>query len=179
MSTHRRRMALGAIGVGAVVVLGPQNGVLKLQPLGGGTSTPTSAYASAGLGHLTLDSAVILKGDAASFLAGWSDPTVGCRASRRVVVDATLSYAPSGPGSSTKTLRFTRIGEVVNCAEAGPNLGVTVSGAAHGLACANGQWLPGRYTLTTTGIVATSVSAGDATLRSIADLTTTDTTPCA
>ncbi len=162
-----------------MVVLGPQNSVLKLRALGGGTNSPTSAYASAGLGHLSLESAVILDGDAASFLVGWSDPSVGCRVARRVVADATLTYASSGPGSSTKTFRFTRIGEVPNCAEAGPNLGLTVSGAAHGLACANGQRLPGRYTLTTTGIFATSVSSGEATLRSIADLTTTDTAPCA
>ena len=35
----------------------------------------------------------------------------------------------------------------MNCAEGGPNLGFHRTAASVGLACADGRWKPGRYSL--------------------------------
>ena len=174
--------ALGAIGLSGALFLGPSGAVASLRPFGGteATSGATSAYASAELGQLTLSSGVLLERTDARFLAGWSSPAASCRATRRVVIDATLTYSPLSRGTTTPgTFRLHQVGEVANCGESGPNFGVSFSASAHHLLCSGGRWLPGRYTLSATAIVtAPSGSTPDTTLRAVADLTTEEAPPC-
>lgn len=144
------------------------------------TARPTSAYASAGLGQLTLTAEVVLGSNDVRFLAGWSSPAASCRTTRRVVVDATLTYTPrSSAMSSTKMFRLRRVGDIANCGESGPNFGMSFSASHHRLSCKGGRLLPGQYTLSTTAILAAPNGATpDTTLRAVADLTTGVAPPC-
>lgn len=180
MKRVRRAPALGAIGVCGALLLGGSGGSASLTPLGGDATTGlTSAYASAELGHLTLTSAVLLGSTNVRFLGGWSSPAASCRATRRIVIDASLAYTPFARASSAaRTYRLHRVGDVANCAESGPSFGMSFSASAHHLSCKGGRWRPGQYTLSTTAIVTASSGPTDTTLRAIADLTTEEASSC-
>ena len=49
----------------------------------------------------------------------------------------------------TRRVRRSRTGLVDNCAEGGPNFGYDLTPKTYGMACANGRWRPGRYSMTT------------------------------
>jgi hypothetical protein len=79
----------------------------------------------------------------------WTNESISCLAWRKLDVRVVVEYM--APGSSTATrVRRTRIRNVQNCAEGGPNTGFTFRAARLGLACPNGAWKPGRYNLSTT-----------------------------
>ena len=50
-------------------------------------------------------------------------------------------------GKATR-IRRARTGTVDNCAEGGPNFGFDLRPRVYKMACANGRWRPGRYSMT-------------------------------
>lgn len=182
MNSVWRATTLVVIVTSSALLVLLSGGLTSATSLGGaGTVTsPTSAYASAQLGHLTLTSAVLFEHNDVRFLGGWSSPAASCQATRRVVVVATLAYSsPSYATNSTRMLRWHRVGDVTNCGESGPNFGVNFPASRSLTSCSNGQWRPGQYLLTSTAIVtAPNGSTPDTTLRVTADLTTTEIQLC-
>ncbi|MHB1783753.1 MAG: hypothetical protein ACYCTE_13925 [Acidimicrobiales bacterium] len=182
MRTTRARcvpLVVGIVLSGLAFVEPPASAA---QVLGGtyGPASPTSAYASAGLGKLTLTSAVLLDSTGAHFLAGWLSSAASCRATRHVVLDATLHYSPlpRAPGS-TRSFHLGKLGTIANCGESGPNFAVSFSASRHHLACKGGRWLPGQYSFSTTAIVtAPNGATPDVSLRAEADLNTAEDAPC-
>ncbi|HET9061503.1 MAG TPA: hypothetical protein VFN61_16420 [Acidimicrobiales bacterium] len=179
MTRFLRVSSFGAVGICGLLLVVPSGSLMWTGfAAGGGTTTgQTSAYASAGTGQFTLSAGVLLGSNDVRFLAGWSNPAASCRATRRVVVDATLAYTP--PSSATRVFRLHRAGDLANCVESGPNFGPSFSATRNHLSCNDGRWLPGQYTFSTTAIVAAPNGATpDTTLRAVADLTTGEAPPC-
>lgn len=142
-------------------------------------AAPTRAYASAALGHLLLSAAVFFGSVDVRFLAGWSSAAADCRSTRRVVIDATLAYTPlrSVHGLS-RVFSLHRAGGIANCGESGPNFGEYRSASELHLACGDGRWLPGHYSLTATAVVPIDAATPDMTLRAVADLVTGGSPSC-
>ena len=178
--------SLLVIGLCSVAFVGPPTpersamAVLAAHTRSGPVPSPTSAYASAALGKLTLTSAVLLSDTGAQLLAGWQSAAAGCGATRRLVVDTTIEYVPSGgPTRRARTFRLDKTGAVTNCGESGPSFGFGFSARHYHLSCPDGTWLPGTYSFSTTAIVAAPGGlTPDVTLRSVADLHSTKAAPC-
>jgi len=106
-----------------------------------------AVFSSAELGSFGIISGILVESKTADQRGVWLDDTLACSNKRTLRVRATIFYTPaSGP---TKRVVRNRKGRVGNCSEGGPNLGFTVKLKRHGLACANGTWLPGTYSFIT------------------------------
>jgi hypothetical protein len=186
LGTREPERTCRAVGLVALVICGALHagGAARAgastKPVPGGPATPTSAYATAGLGSLTVTSAIVIGGTTVRFLGGWSSPAASCQASRRVVLDATLDYQPFSPAPRPARLfRLQRRGAVENCSESGPNLVLAFPVRRLGLSCPAGVWHRGRYELSATALVtAPNGMAPDTSLRAVADLVTNESTPC-
>ncbi len=171
---------VAGIALSGLAFVGPAASLIRISQGARSPASPMSAYGIAGLGKLTLTSAVLLSDTGARFLAGWLSPAASCSATRHVVLDATLQYSPlpRAPGS-TRSFRLGKLGTVANCSESGPNFGVSFSAGRHHLACNNLRWLPGQYSFSTT-VIATAPNGAtpDVSLRAEANLQWIQPTPC-
>jgi len=106
-----------------------------------------SAYAMAQRGSLKVVSNVLLSPKGGEMKGVWLDGKRGCLDTRPLRVSIQIDLV-SASGKTTRIKRSRR-GNVDNCAEGGPNFGFDLAPKAYKMACANGRWKPGRYSLTT------------------------------
>ena len=106
-----------------------------------------SAYGMAQRGSLKVVSNVLLSPTGGEMKGVWLDGKRGCLDRRTLRVSIQIDLV-SSTGKTTRIKR-SRQGAVDNCAEGGPNFGFDLAPKAYKLACANGRWKPGRYSLTT------------------------------
>ena len=98
-------------------------------------------------GSLKVVSRVLLSPTGGEMKGVWLDGKLGCRDTRTLRVSIQIDFVSSA-GKTTRIKRSRR-GAVDNCAEGGPNFGFDLAPKAYKMACANGRWKPGRYSLTT------------------------------
>lgn len=106
-----------------------------------------SAYAMAQRGSFKVVSNVLLSPKGGEMKGVWLDGRRGCLDTRALRVSIQIDLV-SAAGRTTRIKR-SRQGNVDNCAEGGPNFGFDLRPKAYKMACANGRWRPGRYSLTT------------------------------
>jgi hypothetical protein len=79
------------------------------------------------------------------FKGTWLDSRKPCTSRRSLRV----SYlADLVAGGTTTRRRAAKTGLVQNCAEGGPNFGFDATARGLAMACPNGSWKPGRYSIT-------------------------------
>jgi hypothetical protein len=122
-----------------------------------------SAYGMAQLGPLKVVSSVLLSPTGGEMKGVWLDGGRGCLDRRTLRVTIRIDLV-SANGRTTR-IRRSRQGTVDNCAEGGPNFGFDLRPKAYGMACANGRWRPGRYSLTTTKLHVRSGLSAHASLH--------------
>jgi hypothetical protein len=98
-------------------------------------------------GSLKVVSGVLLRPTGGEMKGVWLDADQTCRAKRTLRVSIQIDLV-SAAGKTTRIKRA-RSGRVGNCAEGGPNFGYDLRPRAFEMACANGRWKPGRYSMTT------------------------------
>jgi hypothetical protein len=98
-------------------------------------------------GSLRVVSRVLLSPTGGEMKGVWLDAKQTCRSRRTLRVSIQIDLV-SAAGKTTRIKRA-RSGFVDNCAEGGPNFGFDLAPRAYKMACANGRWRPGRYSLTT------------------------------
>ena len=106
-----------------------------------------SAYAMAQRGSLKVVSNVLLSSTGGEMKGVWLDGERGCLDTRPLRVSIQIDLV--SPAGTTTRIKRSRRGNVDNCAEGGPNFGFDLAPKAYKMACANGRWKPGRYSLTT------------------------------
>ena len=106
-----------------------------------------SAYAMAQRGSLKVVSNVLLSPMGGEMKGVWLDGKRGCLDTRPLRVSIQIDLV--SPAGKTTRIKRSRLGNVDNCAEGGPNFGFDLTPKAYRMACANGRWKPGRYALTT------------------------------
>lgn len=106
-----------------------------------------AAYGIAQRGSLKVVSSVLLSPKGGEMKGVWLDGKKGCLDRRTLRVSIQIDLV-SAAGKTTRIKRSKR-GLVDNCAEGGPNYGYDLAPKAYGMACANGRWRPGRYSMTT------------------------------
>ena len=106
-----------------------------------------SAYGMAQRGSLKVVSNVLLSPTGGEMKGVWLDGKLGCLDRRTLRVSIQIDLV--SPGGRTTRIKRSRQGAVDNCAEGGPNFGFDLAPRAYKMACANGRWKPGRYSLTT------------------------------
>jgi hypothetical protein len=117
-----------------------------------------SAYGMAQRGSFKVVSNVILSPKGGEMKGVWLDGKIGCLDRRTLRVSIQIDLV--SPAGTTTRIKRTRQGSVDNCAEGGPNFGFDLAPKAHKMACANGRWRPGRYSLITTTLdVRSGISA--------------------
>jgi hypothetical protein len=121
--------------------------VLALAGPAAAADEPT-AYGVAQRGSLKVVANVLLGPTGGEMKGVWLDATRSCRERRTLAVSIRVDLV--SPAGKTTRLTRSRRGPVENCAEGGPSFGYDLAPPAYGMACANGRWRPGRYSLTTT-----------------------------
>ena len=117
-----------------------------------------SAYGMAKRGSFKVVSNVLLSPKGGEMKGVWLDGKVGCLDKRTLRVSIQIDLV--SPAGKTTRIKRTRQGSVDNCAEGGPNFGFDLAPKAYRMACANGRWRPGRYSLITTTLdVRSGISA--------------------
>lgn len=97
-------------------------------------------------GSLKVVSRVLLSATGGEMKGTWLDGKQSCLTKRTLRVSIQIDLV----SAAGKTTRFTRArtGTIDNCAEGGPNFGFDLKPKAYKMACANGRWKPGRYSMT-------------------------------
>ena len=106
-----------------------------------------AAYGMAQRGSFKVVSGVLLSPTGGEMKGVWLDGKLGCLDRRTLRVSIQIDLV--SPGGRTTRIKRSRQGSVDNCAEGGPNFGFDLAPRAYKMACANGRWKPGRYSLTT------------------------------
>ena len=106
-----------------------------------------SAYGMAQRGSFKVVSGVLLSPTGGEMKGVWLDGKLGCLDRRTLRVSIQIDLV--SPAGMTTRIKRSRQGPVDNCAEGGPNFGFDLAPRAYKMACANGRWKPGRYSLTT------------------------------
>ena len=96
-------------------------------------------------GSLKVVSRVLLSPTGGEMKGVWLDGKATCLTKRTLRVSIQIDLV-SGAGKTTRISRA-RTGFVDNCAEGGPNFGFDLKPRAYKMACANGRWKPGRYSM--------------------------------
>ena len=104
-------------------------------------------YGMAQRGSLKVVSGVLLNPSGGEMKGVWMDAKQACSTRRLLRVSIQIDLV----SASGKTTRYkaTQRGPVENCAEGGPNFGFDLTPKAYRMACANGRWKPGRYSMIT------------------------------
>jgi hypothetical protein len=97
-------------------------------------------------GSLKVVSRVLLSSTGGEMKGVWLDGKQTCLTKRTLRVSIQIDLV-SAAGKTTRITRA-RSGSVDNCAEGGPNFGFDLKPRAYKMACANGRWKPGRYSMT-------------------------------
>ena len=97
-------------------------------------------------GSLKVVSRVLLSPTGGEMKGVWLDGKATCLTKRTLRVSIQIDLV-SAAGKTTRITRA-RTGTVDNCAEGGPNFGFDLKPRAYKMACANGRWKPGRYSMT-------------------------------
>ena len=97
-------------------------------------------------GSLKVVSRVLLSPTGGEMKGVWLDGRATCLIKRTLRVSINIDLV-SAAGKTTRITRA-RTGTVDNCAEGGPNFGFDLKPRAYKMACANGRWKPGRYSMT-------------------------------
>ena len=97
-------------------------------------------------GSLKVVSRVLLSATGGEMKGVWLDGRNTCLTKRTLRVSIQIDLV-SAAGKTTRIARA-RTGTVDNCAEGGPNFGFDLKPRAYKMACANGRWKPGRYSMT-------------------------------
>jgi hypothetical protein len=105
-----------------------------------------TAVGMAQRGSLKVVSRVLLSPTGGEMKGVWLDGKATCLTKRTLRVSIQIDLV-SGAGKTTRITRA-RSGSVDNCAEGGPNFGFDLKPRAYKMACANGRWKPGRYSMT-------------------------------
>ena len=98
-------------------------------------------------GSLKVVSRVLLSPTGGEMKGVWLDGKNTCLTRRTLRVSIQIDLV-TAPGRTTRIKR-SRQGLVDNCAEGGPNFGFDLAPRNYRMACPNGRWKPGRYSLTT------------------------------
>ena len=106
-----------------------------------------SAYGMAQRGSFKVVSNVLLSPTGGEMKGVWLDGKRGCLDKRTLQVSIQIDLV--SPAGKTTRIKRTRRGAVDNCAEGGPNFGYDLAPRAYKMACANGRWRPGRYSMIT------------------------------
>jgi hypothetical protein len=106
-----------------------------------------SAFGMAQRGSFKLVSSVLLSPKGGEMKGVWLDGKAGCLDRRTLRVSIQVDLV--SPAGKTTRIKRSRRGAVDNCAEGGPNFGFDLTPKPYGMACANGRWKPGHYSLTT------------------------------
>lgn len=106
-----------------------------------------SAYGMAQRGSFKVVSGVLLSPTGGEMKGVWLDGKLGCLDRRTLRVSIQIDLV--SPAGRTTRIKRSRQGMVDNCAEGGPNFGFDLTPKAYKMACTNGRWKPGRYSLTT------------------------------
>jgi hypothetical protein len=116
------------------------------------TALPAAAepevFASAVDGDLMVSSSILVSARATDMRGGWLNETVPCASWRRLKVSIIVERVPGSGGA--RVVRRSKNRLVMNCAEGGPNMGFSLTARTLGMACPDGTWKPGRYSLATT-----------------------------
>ena len=99
-------------------------------------------------GTLKVVSRVLLSPTGGEMKGVWLDGKATCLTKRALRVSIQIDLV-SAAGKTTRITRA-RSGSVDNCAEGGPNFGFDLKPRAYKMACANGRWKPGRYSMSVT-----------------------------
>jgi hypothetical protein len=97
-------------------------------------------------GTLKVVSRVLLSATGGEMKGVWLDGKATCLVKRTLRVSIQIDLV-SAAGKTTRVTRA-RTGTVDNCAEGGPNFGFDLRPRVYKMACANGRWKPGRYSMT-------------------------------
>jgi hypothetical protein len=117
-----------------------------------------AAYGMAQRGSFKVVSNVLISPTGGEMKGVWLDDKRGCLDTRTLQVSIQIDLV--SPAGKTTRIKRSRRGAVDNCAEGGPNFGFDLAPKAYKMACANGRWRPGRYSLTTRTLdVASGISA--------------------
>ena len=117
-----------------------------------------SAYGLAQRGNFKVVSNVLLSPTGGEMKGVWLDAERGCLDTRTLRVSMQIDLV--SPAGTTTRIKRSRRGAVDNCAEGGPNFGFDLAPRAYRMACANGRWRPGRYSMTTRTLdIRTGISA--------------------
>jgi hypothetical protein len=98
-------------------------------------------------GSLKIVSGVLLNPSGGEMKGVWLDAKQPCAARRTLRVSIQIDLV--SPAGKTTRIKRARTGLVDNCAEGGPNFGYDLAPRSYGMACANGRWRPGRYSMIT------------------------------
>ena len=96
-------------------------------------------------GSLKVVSRVLLSPMGGEMKGVWLDGKATCLTKRTLRVSIQIDLV-SASGNTARISRA-RTGFVDNCAEGGPNFGFDLRPRAYKMACANGLWKPGRYSM--------------------------------
>ena len=121
-----------------------------------------AAYGLAQRGSFKVVSNVLLSPTGGEMKGVWLDDKRGCLDTRTLQVSIQIDLV--SPAGKTTRIKRSRRGAVDNCAEGGPNFGFDLAPKAYKMACANGRWRPGRYSLTTRTLDVASGIAAHASL---------------
>ena len=141
----RRFLIIAAVALGAFIAAAP-------------ALAEPEVFASAVSGDLMVSSSILVSARATDMRGGWLNETLPCAAWRKLKVSIIVERVPGSGGA--RVVRKSKSRLVMNCAEGGPNMGYSLSARTLGMACPDGTWKPGRYSLaTTTTHVATGLEA--------------------
>jgi hypothetical protein len=96
-------------------------------------------------GSLKVVSRVLLSPTGGEMKGVWLDGKATCLTKRTLRVSIQIDLVSA---AGTARIARARTGFVDNCAEGGPNFGFELRPRAYKMACANGRWKPGRYSMT-------------------------------
>jgi hypothetical protein len=97
-------------------------------------------------GSLKVVSRVLLSPTGGEMKGVWLDGKQTCLTKRTLRVSIQIDLVSAAGG--TTRIAQARSGSVDNCAEGGPNFGFDLRPRAYKMACPNGRWKPGRYSMT-------------------------------
>jgi hypothetical protein len=128
---------LALAGLGATALAGEKSDVVD-EP---------ASYGIAQRGTFKVVSVVRIEPKGGEMKGVWLDDEVGCLDKRTLRVSIQIDLV--SPAGKTTRVRRSRTAAVDNCAEGGPNFGYDLAPKSYRMACANGRWRPGRYSMTT------------------------------
>ncbi|HZG37010.1 MAG TPA: hypothetical protein VEY87_14340 [Gaiellaceae bacterium] len=105
-----------------------------------------AATAMAQQGTLKIVSRALLDDRGGDLKGTWLNARQACSATRRLRASYEIDLVLPN-GTTIRRRPAAKTGTIQNCAEGGPNFGFAVRARRLGMACPNGNWRPGRYSM--------------------------------